>query len=251
MDLSRWKQLSLKIGLYRQARMLHRLAVRKERRRFKQDLRFYANLIAPGSLCFDVGANTGAKSEALLRAGATVVAFEPQPECVRELQARCRPYRDRLLVRRAALGAESGQEVLYLRESSGQSSLLSDWEGIPKGTITTPVTTLDLAIAEFGKPAYCKVDVEGYELNVMRGLSQAIPLISLEYHLQERQIQTCLLCLEYLAKLGVLHINLTPAETLALTFANWLTPAEFREAFPNKVGLLPGHHYGDLFIRMS
>ena len=250
MVLRRWKQLSLAVGLYRQARALHRLAVPEARRRYKRDQRFYASLIRPGSICFDVGANTGSKSEALLRAGATVVAFEPQPECVRELRVRCRPYRDRLLVRTAALGAKSGEAILHVRASSGQSSLLSDWEGIPKGTIATPVTTLDLAIAEFGRPAYCKLDVEGYELNVLHGLSQAIPLISLEYHLRERELKTCLKCLEYLAMLCGLHINLTPAETPVFTLNNWLTLGEFRRIFPSMIGLLPGHHYGDLFIRM-
>ncbi len=43
------------------------------------------------------------------------------------------------------------------------------------------MTTLDALIGKFGIPSYCKIDVEGFELEVVKGLTAAIPLVSLEF----------------------------------------------------------------------
>lgn len=60
-------------------------ALREQVRAFRQwtkddDLKmaFYGQLIRPGNLVFDVGANMGNRSKIFLRLGAKVVAFEPQ-----------------------------------------------------------------------------------------------------------------------------------------------------------------------------
>src|SRR5690349_7677956 len=50
---------------------------------------FYAQLIRPGNLVFDVGANYGEYSQMFMRLGARVIAMEPNPSCARIL-ARCR-----------------------------------------------------------------------------------------------------------------------------------------------------------------
>ena len=53
-------------------------------------------------------------------------------------------------------------------------------------SIRVPVTTLDQLILRYGRPYYCKVDVEGYEVEVFRGLTQPIPMISFEIHAKEQ-----------------------------------------------------------------
>ena len=62
------------------------------------------------------------------------------------------------------------------------------------GTFEVPVVTLDAAIEHYGVPAYCKIDVEGWEFEVLRGLSQAVDLISLEFHLTDRDIAKTRAC---------------------------------------------------------
>ena len=47
--------------------------------------------------------------------------------------------------------------------------------------VEVPVTTLDALIEVYGVPAFCKIDVEGMETDILRGLSTPIPLIAVEY----------------------------------------------------------------------
>ena len=56
----------------------------EERRRFEL---FYSQFIRPGDLCFDVGANKGARAEIFLRLGARVVAVEPLPKCIAMMES--------------------------------------------------------------------------------------------------------------------------------------------------------------------
>jgi FkbM family methyltransferase len=172
-------------GLYRPARFLadHVLYPARSRDRRKRQ-NFYRQLIAPGDLCFDVGANIGDYTETLVSLGARVVAVEPQPACIDELRARF-AGNDRVTVVPAALGATEGAARLFLREWTGLASLHPDWEGRGHlSSVQVPISTIDRLIATYGRPKYIKIDVEGYELPVISGLHSKIELISFEYHLR-------------------------------------------------------------------
>jgi 16S rRNA A1518/A1519 N6-dimethyltransferase RsmA/KsgA/DIM1 with predicted DNA glycosylase/AP lyase activity len=87
--LSSIKNLSIAVGLYKLVRLLDRKLRPKQQQKFDEDCNFYQSFINKGDLCFDVGANIGQKSEALLSIGARVVAIEPNPKVLPELEARC------------------------------------------------------------------------------------------------------------------------------------------------------------------
>src|ERR1051326_2926786 len=82
--------------------------------------RFY-----PGArpLVFDVGANTGAKTEEYLRNGARVVCFEPQSACVDALRERFRGD-DRVVVVPTALGADVGEAEMSICTQANTISTL-------------------------------------------------------------------------------------------------------------------------------
>lgn len=221
MKLAAIKKASLSTGLYRQARFLHRHLNRSAMASYVLDRAFYSQLLPQGGvLCFDVGANIGRIAECLLELGHRVIAFEPQKDCAREIKARCRPYKSRLTVEEVALGHSVGTVPLFLRESSGQTSLLRKWEGKVTGTMQVPVSTLDRAITQYGLPYYCKIDVEGWEVQVLHGLSCAIPLISFEYHQSEGRIQDAFACLDRLSSLSDIRVNITPREQSKLVWAS-------------------------------
>ena len=245
------KQLAISAGVFTPVYALYRSLNQAEQARFRQGLNFYSKLLEPGSLCFDVGANIGQKTEIFLKLGASVVAFEPQPDCMRELKARCGNFHDRLHTCQSALGEKSGEVLLlYLQhESSLLASLRNDWEGTSKDSIRVSTTTLNHAIAKYGKPNYCKIDVEGYELNVLQGLTHSIPLLSFEYHLREREIKTVHNCLDYLSQFGELQVNLTPSESMEFAFKDWINLDNFLNIFPKDFQDREGYSYGDIFVR--
>lgn len=101
--------------------------------------------------------------------------------------------------------------TLYADGSDAAASLLPDWNRKLYGesrkieSQTVSVTTLDQLIADFGKPDYIKIDVEGFENEVLLGLSQPVPLVSVEFHAKEISLASA--CIETLSKLGKLTLR--------------------------------------------
>lgn len=221
---------------------------RRHAERFRKDVEFYTGLIGSESLCFDVGAHVGEQTEAMLAAGHRVVAFEPQPQCVAELQARCRRFQENLRISATGVGANPGEATFFLSRNTVMSSFHSDWADEMTG-LRVPVTTLDAAIARYGVPDFCKIDVEGWELEVFKGLTQALPLLSFEFHPGDREVQIARDCLAYLARFGALSINVAPAESTTFHFEQWKTLEEFLALFPEYFRGRDGFHYGDIFVR--
>jgi hypothetical protein len=89
------------------------------------------------------------------------------------------------------------------------------------------VTTLDELIARYGRPAFCKIDVEGYELEAVRGLSQPIPALSFEYIAAAREI--AIHCIGRLTELGPYEFNYSPGESHRLQSVRWLPAVEMQD----------------------
>jgi hypothetical protein len=68
-----------------------------------------------------------------------------------------------------------------------------EWDDTSVGDVN--VVTLDSLIKEYGTPDYIKVDVEGFDLEVLTGLSSQISLISFEFNTQEGLIEISAECI--------------------------------------------------------
>jgi FkbM family methyltransferase len=244
------KQITLVLGLYGMLRRLKRLLSSSDRNKFKSELRLYSQFISRGDLVFDVGANFGAKAEIFLALGARVIAFEPQPDCVRELKARCSS--SDLTVLQTAVGSSIGTATLFLNEHAGQASISDTWFSDGRiGSIVVPLTTLDDTIKTYSVPSFCKIDVEGFELEVIKGLNQKIKGCSFEYHTDDDSVKSTLACIKELKKLGAILVNITFGECSDLLWNDWVTAEQFEIDFPSQV---PKHEYldyGDVFVRIT
>jgi FkbM family methyltransferase len=241
-----FKRLAINSGMYRPARLLHRALYGSERRALRDGLSLYGEFVQRGDLVFDIGANIGAKTEIFLLLGARVVAVEPQPEPVEEIRARCIGHEPNLIVVQKAVGAKAGRSILHMKRQSGQSSLLEQWEGVDAGEMVVELTTLDALIEQYGFPSFVKIDVEGFEDQVLAGLSKRLPCLTLEYHCSEEGARTMKTLVEYLAQSGSLLINATPEDGNRLLLSEWISGDEFLSKFPECVR---PHYFGDLIIR--
>lgn len=214
--------------------------------RLSAELEFYRQLIQPGQVVFDVGANRGQSSEVFLAAGAQVVAFEPQEALHREIRQMCR-RNPRLTLHALGLGAAPESRELFLTSYDQTASFRENWEGEPTGTTTIEVSTLDEQIAAHRVPDYCKIDVEGWEVEVLRGLHQALPLISIEYHISPNETRRAIEALRRIAGLGSYFCNLREAEADGFLLARPIPIESFIEAFPEALDNALTRRYGEVF----
>ena len=134
------------------------------------------SLIEPGCLIFDAGANWGQSAHNFVKAGAgRVVSVEP---CVENFMVLFR--RPKVTPIMAACWDKPGIiEVRFAINSPGWTSCDAahwslaypdaDW-GPPQ---MVPAITLDMLREKFGEPFAVKIDVEGTEIHVLRGMTCA------------------------------------------------------------------------------
>jgi FkbM family methyltransferase len=193
----------------------------------------------------------GNRSRVFLELGARVVAIEPQPDCVQELR---RFGDERLLVEQVALGASPGVSELRISDANTISSMADEWIGRVQRsgrfsqyrwaeTIRVEVTTLDALIERHGRPDFCKIDVEGYEREVVGGLSQRVPLLSFEFAVECSDAASSVL--DRLEQLGFTRFNFSPEETFTLVWDDWRGADALRshlQSFPDT-----GLAWGDVY----
>lgn len=112
------------------------------------------------------------------------------------------------------------------------------------------VTTLAALIAEFGRPDFIKVDVEGHDLEVLRGLDVAVDLLSFEYNTDPALLASAALCIDRMCELGDYEFNFqadAPDKT-SLQLERWVGPDEMKFILLND--LARDRLWGDVYCRL-
>ena len=200
---------------------------RERRRRHVHALRFYRQFVPPAGLCFDIGANVGQRTALFLELGARVIAVEPQPDCA-EILRRDHPLATTI---EAAIGPESGTATLLVADYPTLATLSPEWVGAVKASgrfsefewddeLQVPVRTLEDLIDEHGVPDFCKIDVEGYEYGVLRGLARPVPALAFEF--EQERAEERIRAVEHVATLGMREFNFSFGESLRFALPAWV-----------------------------
>lgn len=215
--------------------------------------RMYARFLKPGSLAFDIGSHVGDRIGSFRRNGARVVALEPQPLCARAIRAIYAGDKDVTLLEHAC-GPKAGSLTLHINSANPTVTTASadfvkaadgagGWEGQTwDRTIEVPVTTLDALISAHGRPDFIKIDVEGFEGDVLAGLSTPVPALSFEFTTIQREVAYA--CLGQLARLGRYAFDLALGESQTMKLGRWVGAAEMQRTIER---LPHGANSGDVY----
>ena len=191
---------------------------------------FFKNIIKSGDLVFDVGANIGDMTDIFLSCGAIVICFEPVKSCVDILNNKF-IGNNNVIIHNIGLANTDATIPFYLSNGGSTISTFS-YEYTKSGLFTKhgaswgegieiSCSTLDTMINKHGIPDFCKIDVEGFELSVISGLSKKIPCISFEMHSTVDQD-----ILNHLNKVGYTLFNFCIGNTDEYYFDTWVDSNE-------------------------
>ena len=243
------------IGLARSLLVYH--AIPRRQRRMQ---RLYRQFAEPGDLVFDIGAHVGNRARALAALGCRVIALEPQPDFARMLRLLF-GRNPRIEVVEAAVTGASGEDWLAVSERNPTvSTTAGAWRdararepgfgGVEwNRQLRVRTVSADALIAQYGRPAFIKIDVEGGEPAVLDGLTTPVPALSFEY--LPGAVGEVRECVERLAALAGTdaryEFNWSVGESYELASKEWLAGDALVAALS---ALGPTARSGDVYARL-
>jgi len=218
----------------------------------------YTEILKKGDLVFDVGLNLGDKSDLYLNLGCRVIGFEPLKECYESALERFR-INPNFSAKNIALDKQKGFEKIYLASYHTISSMsqdfinevkkerFKDYDWNHERIIQTD--TLDNMISLYGKPNYIKIDVEGYEYNVLSGLTSQVGMISIEFN--PELCEKTIMCIDYIDTLnnGDTKFNYVYRFDEHFKYESWVTKSEIIEYLSSINDY--GFEFGDVFCKKN
>lgn len=209
-------------------------------------------------MVFDIGLNSGSKAAAFLKKGARVVGFEPQLGLAEGAKRKFKNQisNKKMFIENIALSSEVGESDFYKSPAHTLSSMSPSFiEKIKKQRfagfrwnkpVKIKTCTLDNQIRKHGVPFYVKIDVEGHEYGVLKGLTRPIEYISIEYTPEDyRESEKCI---DYLLELnnGECRFNYVYRENDHYYFDNWIGAAEIKNYLSGVNDYV--WEFGDIYI---
>lgn len=227
-------------------------------------MQFYAQFVKHGDTCFDIGANIGNRTKIFLNivgSSGKVIAVEPQDFCCKTL---CKSFssQSNFFLEKKALGEKKGDAEIFISNETTVSTMSEEWikqarnskrfgeETVWAKSAKVTVSTLDALMEKYGVPSFIKIDVEGYEREVVSGLSKPISTcFSLEF--VPEFLDSTFACLNLLGNLGKIECNYSLNETMALSLSNWVSPDDIKEILSSYKVVNDNSLFGDVYIRLN
>lgn len=167
-----------KMNLYfRDKGIARELYVHQKREYIASDLMLYGGIVKEGDVVLDLGANIGyyaLMESRLVGRDGTVYAVEPSPvnyQVLRE-NIELNGYNN-IQTFNLAMGETVGKAEMFISDRSNWSRLVDkDLDDSINETITVDVSTVDDFIKDRPMPNFIRMDVEGYEIKILRGMKE-------------------------------------------------------------------------------
>jgi FkbM family methyltransferase len=187
--------------------------------------KLYSGFIKKGDLVFDVGTNYGNYAEIFLQLGARVVCLEPNPDLIRGLKKR---FRDKVKIINKGVSSRQETKKFKIFKDQGHGTF---HDSKPQGekvikVINVETITLSELIEKYGLPKFIKIDVEGFEYEVLKTLKRKVNGIAFEFSPSKKEVVKD--CMDHLKKIGYKDFNFSYIPEFKLELSNWSeNPLEF------------------------
>lgn len=151
-------------------------------------LDLFSKHLRPGNTFVDIGANIGQHSmyaATLVGKSGHVHAFEPIPALYQQIKdsVEANGYEEIVSAHNMALGSNESTEKFFVSKNIGGSSLVNNDE--TKETIDVRIAIGDKELSKLTTIDVMKIDVEGYEYEVLKGIKETLltkkPALFLEF----------------------------------------------------------------------
>lgn len=211
-------------------------------KRNKKEITFYLSFLPQCNIIFDIGAYDGHKTAAFLTISKRIVSIEPDTFNYRALQIRFRNKTKRVFIENKAISSECGEKQFYINHpGSAFNTLNKKWVAVLENDniekwdvkikfaaqpVTVSVITLDTLVLKYGRPDFIKIDTEGHEEEVLKGLTQKIPFLSFECLLPDfrNELNNCLKEIDRIDDTALFNI----AQDEKLLFSNFISTAQLK-----------------------
>jgi FkbM family methyltransferase len=159
-------------------------------------------------LVFDIGANLGNTVKVFTQVSKKVIAFEPNPILINGLTKMFE--NNEVVIDKRGLSNDRGKKIFNISYADSVSTFSQEWITNSRFSkrikwdypTEVDVITLDDAIDEYGVPNYIKIDVEGYEYEVLSSLTKFLPNTLFTFEWAEEMKSKIYLTLEHVYNLG-------------------------------------------------
>jgi FkbM family methyltransferase len=159
-------------------------------------------------LIFDIGANKGSTVDFYKNYAKKVVCFEPNPNLVSTLKSRFE--NSNVIVDSRGLSNIVGKKKFMISNADTISTFSESWVNNSRFSdsykwnegITVETTTLDSILNEYGIPDFIKIDVEGYEYEVLLGLNVLLENTVFAFEWAEEQFDGVQKSVKHLQNVG-------------------------------------------------
>jgi FkbM family methyltransferase len=183
-------------------------------------------------IAFDIGANIGQTVDELLPNYDKIICFEPNPNLVTVIKNKFF-NNDKVTIEELGLSDKTETKKFNISNSHVVSTFSEDWINNSRFTnvynwdtsIDVKTTTLDEVIDKYGIPYFIKIDVEGYEYEVLKGLTKLLENTYFAFEWAEEQYEIVNKTVKYLKELGYNNFSYTYQDSLLnlenINWCNW------------------------------